>query len=69
MACGGELLIREEDFLQIISYVIKNTASIPQLIEIALQDGIIQRTVRKFSNLATINFISLRLRIISHESL
>jgi len=36
---------------------------------IAEEIGIIQRTIRKFSNLKTLSFISLKLEVISYECL
>ena len=40
---------------------------IHESIGIAEELGIIQRTIRKFSNLKTLSFISLKLEIISYE--
>jgi hypothetical protein len=36
---------------------------------IAEELGIVQRTIRKFSNLKTLSFISLKLEVISYECL
>ena len=69
MASDGILLILEEEFTSTIAYRLPNKSLIPNLLEIALKEGIIQRTLRKFTNFKTVSFISLMLQIVSHESL
>lgn len=63
------MLTDEQVFIETIKKSLNFTSQnkIHESIGIAEELGIIQRTIRKFSNLKTLSFISLKLEIISYE--
>lgn len=64
-ASYGSLLLEEEEFLWLMKDSI-DCPSYEKLVDHAIELGVIQKTLRKFSDIRTISYVSLKLEILSY---